>query len=261
MQKARLIAVAGFVWFGLPELAIGQTVVPLNTGFHHGPNSVYSLGVQDDFWINIASSLPTTPAPDRAWTVPNVGPWLPALPGSTWISRGSPPTSHVDTTTGTGYSIFRKCFCMMSFSQAKISFQGRGDNATRIWLNTVANQLAASASNYNGPTFQGSTNDQSKFKIGVNCLYVLVEDDGGSIGFDLTGTISAFGLMPMPASGTAASFKPCDCNFAPGPAGQPGTPSGRAAAEFDDSAVVRDIVKIAQSRAATKGTPPTQKSR
>lgn len=265
MKKVYLIAIAGFSWFNLAGLAIGQTVVPLNTGFKHTgglTGSLYALGARDDFWINIASSLPTSPPADRTWTIQSQLPWQPALPaaggipGTNWISARSTIGGNVDPVTKTGYTIFRKCFCMMSFSQAKLSFNVRADDNISIWLNTTLNTLVAPVQGAfsNATPLQGGTTDQTKFRIGVNCLYALVEDLGGYMGFDLRGTISAYGLMPMPALGTEVSFKPCDCNFSPTHAGaQPSAAAERAGAEFDDRQVVQAIVKIAEARRTARG--------
>jgi hypothetical protein len=257
MRKIHLIAATGFVWFGLADQAVATTVVPLNTGFNHATGSVYPIGARDDYWINIASSLPTNPAADRTWTIPVSGSWQPSLPGSTWISARNTISSNVDPVTKMGYTIFRKCFCMMSFSQAQMSFRTRADDNITIWLNTTLSTLVAPIQGaFGSPTpRQGGTTDQSKFKVGVNCLYALVEDVGGYMGFDLAGNVSAFGLMPMPASGTDVSFKPCGCDFVSHPGGQPGAPAQRAASEFNDREVVDAIIKIAEARRAAGASP------
>jgi len=265
MRKSYIAMIAGLVWSALPAAAFGQTVMPLNTGFNHATGSVYAVGARDDYWINIASSLPTTPGQDRSWTIASVSPWQPALPisgsipATQWISARNTISSNVDPVTQKGYTIFRKCFCMMSFSQARLSFNVRADDNIQVWLNTNLNTLLGPVQGgYSNPTpLAAGTTDQSKFRVGVNCLYALVEDVGGYMGFDLRGTVSAFGLMPMPASGTDVSFKPCDCNFsqAPGSAQPSSAAATHGSEHFDDRQVVEAIVKIAEARKATRGAP------
>jgi hypothetical protein len=260
MIKVRFISTF-FLFLNLSSWANGQTVVPLNTGYNHSNSSVYTVGQQDNYWINLASSLPTPAGP--AYVVQWVPPWQPDLPAfiypgpvpvpaTKWINARNTINSNVDPVTKTGYSLYRKCFCLMSFTQAKLVADIRGDDNLTVWLNTVLSTLLpAQQGHYSGPVLQFSTTDQSKFHMGVNCLYVLVEDGGGYTGFDLRGYVSAYGLMPMPAAGTAASFEPCGCNFAPPhPTPTGGAATLRTGGEFDDQKVVADILKIAEARRA-----------
>lgn len=267
MKLVQSILTTIFVFLNLTGWASGQTVVPLNTGYNHATNSVYAVGVKDNYWINLATSVPTTPPADTTWNIATSFAWLPALPagaglpGTNWISAWNSAPSHLAPVTGVGYTIFRKCFCLMSFSQARLSFNVRGDDNITIWLNTTLNTLVPATSGRwsLSPPIAYSTTDQSKFKMGVNCLYVLLEDTGGHMGLNLRGSVSAFGLMPQPASGTATSFAPCGCDFTtPGPVGP--APAGnaaqlRAAGEFDDRKMVEEIQKIAETRRVVKGMP------
>jgi len=137
----------------------------------------------------------------------------------------------------------------MSFTQAKLLFDVRADDNITVWLNTTLNTiLPATQGHYSGTPLQAGTTDQTKFKIGVNCIYVLVEDLGGYMGLDLRGYMSAYGLLPMPASGTATSFAPCGCDFAP----KGGGVNPAAKAETGDQTVVQEIIKIAESRQAAR---------
>lgn len=245
-----------------PGLALGQTVVPLNTGFNHSANAVYAPQTQDKFWLNMSTSPTPTPPAGPSSVIQSSAPWLPPLPAvggvpaTNWISAWPTIGGHVDPLTSKGYTLFRKCFCMMSFSQAKIVFDVRADDNITIWLNGLSNTLlAVSSGQYSNPTpIHVQTTDQSKFKIGVNCLYVLLEDIGGYMGFDLRGTVSAYGLMPMPGmsvgSGTDVTFAPCGCDFR---AARSAAPNTRAA--FDDENVIKAIVKIAEARRNAKASP------
>jgi hypothetical protein len=254
MKKIQSIATI-FVFLNLTGWALGQTVVPLNTGFNHSTGLVYPVGGADNYWINLATSPPTAPPAGPAWAIQWQTPWLPALPvsgsipGTSWISAWNTIGGQVDPVTGIGLSIFRKCFCLMSFTQAKLAFDVRADDNITVWLNTTLNTiLPASQGHYNAAPLQAGTTDQSKFHIGVNCLYVLLENTGGYMGFDLRGTVSAYGLMPMPAFGTQATFEPCGCD-------SKGGPKSDVKAEIDDGKVVQEILKIAEARRAAKGKP------
>jgi hypothetical protein len=253
----RLVATI-FLFLNFTSWAIGQTVVPLNTGFNHLANSPYATGAQDNYWINLASSLPTTIPTGPAYAVQWTAPWQPDLPAAgpipatRWINARNTTAGKVDPVSGQGYSLYRKCFCLMSFTQAKLAFDVRADDNVSVWLNTILSTiLPPSPGGYsNAVPLHAGTTDQTKFKIGVNCLYVLVEDLGGYTGFDLRGYISAYGLMPMPAFGTQASFEPCGCNFPAKGGGKPDTN-----AEIDDKQVVQAILKIAEARRAARAKP------
>lgn len=212
--------------------AVAQTTVALNTGYNNAAFNVYTTPAPspDNFWIKVAASNPPVPAP--SFMINPHQAWAPALPNSRWIGA---------TPTGMGapfYAIYRKCFCLMpGYRNPQLSFQIRGDDSIQVWLNGVAGTiLPAQGGSFGGPPLSG-TAQVSQFRAGVNCLYVLVEDTGGVIsGFNLSGTVSAFGLMPVPAAGTATSFAPCNCG-----------PTGRGAS-FNDRAVVQSLVRVAQAR-------------
>jgi hypothetical protein len=265
----RIFILTIFFLMNLGSWAFSQTTVSLNTGYNHATSSVYATGTRDNYWINLATSVPTTPPQDLAWNITIAGTsWIPAFPGTNWISAWNSAPSHLAPVTNIGYTIFRKCFCLMSFSQARLAFDIRGDDNLTVWFNTTLNTLLPATSGRWSwqPHIPFVTTDQSKFRIGVNCLYVLLEDTGGHMGFNLRGTISAYGLMPMPASGTATSFAPCGCDFtAPLKGTGPSSAlSGTAAqlrartaggGEFDDRQIVAEIQKIAETRRAVKGRP------
>lgn len=268
MIKVRFISTF-FLFLNLAGWANAATVVPLNTGYNHSLPGVYAPSAPDNYWINIAASLPTPAGP--AFTVQWVGPWQPDLPNFTytgpvvpvpatkWINARNTINSNVDPVTKKGYTLYRKCFCLMSFTQAKLLFDIRADDNVAVWLNNAGNMLLPfQQGNYAGAPLQAGTTDQSKFQIGINCLYVHVEDFGGYTGFDLRGYVRAYGLMPMPAAGTAVSFAPCGCNFAPpSPSPTGGAAQLRTGGEFDDRQVVADILKIAEARRA-KAKPPAK---
>jgi hypothetical protein len=244
--------------------ATAQTTVPLNTGYNHSVFSVYPASPQnpsppsylDNYWINIASA-PNTPAgPAHLLHPANIAPWAPAFANSNWISAWSNVISQTGTAPDNpAYTIFRKCFCLLpNFKHARLSFSVRADDSVQVWLNSQMHQvLPPSDGNWNSAPFPGSIDHH--FDVGRNCLYVLVEDIHGHMGFDLVGSVTADGLLPMPAAGAAGTFEPCECDRV-----QPGPPGSKSAKSFveDDQQVIQAIVKIAEARRTAKQRAPSQ---
>ena len=176
MKKAQFFAsMLAFLFFN--HCASAQTIVPLNTGFNHSIPSVYSVGQQDRYWINIATSPTPQPPAGPSRVIQSSFPWaapLPAsgpVPGSAWISAWPTIGSQTDPLTKTGYTIFRKCFCMMSFSQARLEFDVRADDDITVWINDIANTiLPPSPGHYSSTPIHVLTTNQSFFRIGPNCL-------------------------------------------------------------------------------------------
>ena len=257
MKKINLIAaLAAFLL--LSNFAIAQTTVPLNTGYKHSIFSPYppvsgTSTTPDQYWMNIASYPTTTPTPvTPAWVIQKHPVWAVPFPGTNWISaRNTFVSAPGVNPANPAYTIFRKCFCLLpGYKDAKLNIQVRADDTIQVWLNNQVNQvIAPSWGNLNGPPLLGSTN--KGFRVGKNCLYVLLEDVYGvAMGFDLQGDVSANGLLPMPAAGTGQSFEPCACR-GEGPTGAAGAVS---AMRVDDSdrQVISEIVKIAEARRAAK---------
>jgi hypothetical protein len=231
---------------GASSAALSQSL-PLNTGFNHSTFTTYvGTGTPDNYWIKVAASAsPPGPAfviPHPYWQAPLT---LPASDGgfqSTWIGptpTGASPSGQIS------YAIFRKCFCLTPhYTQAKLNFKIMGDDIIGVWLNSAGNNiLPVQGGSFNGPAISGPT-ATPKFQTGRNCLYVLVLDTGSVVtGFNLAGTVSAYGLMPMASAGTAASFKPCTCE---GPA------------TASEQATINALVKIAKTAVANGGTVQVQ---
>jgi hypothetical protein len=256
---------------GLSGTALAQTTLPLSTGYDHGTFSLYgvpsgSATVSDNYWIKIASyeppatSVPVAPAfviaPDGGWApAMNIAPF-----GSRWIGPMPTKSSAAGVNSNTqGYSIFRKCFCLMpGYQNPQMSFSVRGDNKIQVWFNSISNTLATASNNFGfgSSPAQSAPVNAGMFKTGLNCVFVLLEDGGGAVGFNLSGTVSAMGLMPVAGSGTGnpPSFGPCSCNFRTG--GLPNVAAAgadvsaavarRAGDEFGD--VVQAIVRLAEAR-------------
>ena len=246
----KLHSLLALTLLGASSAALSQTTLPLNTGFNHSNFTVYpapgTSTVLDNYWIKVASSNAPTLAPafvinkHVAWQNPLSGGGF----GSQWIGATTP--NGQSQPGPQPYAIYRKCFCLMpGYQKAQLSFQIRGDDAIAVWLNSVTNTLVPGQSgNHGGPAISGPAPGLSpKFRTGVNCLYVLVEDTFSVVsGFNLAGTVTAYGLMPMAAAGTGTSFAPCQC------------PSGPQAA-VEDRATIKAIVKFAEERRRRGATP------
>ncbi|HEX8626006.1 MAG TPA: hypothetical protein VF782_13150 [Allosphingosinicella sp.] len=240
MRKSTCLV--ALILLGASGDAFGQTMVPLNTGYNHSNFTVYpapgSATVLDNYWVKVAANYPPINVPafvintHPAWQAPLSGGGFPSQwIGSTTPDGKSPPIAQRP------YAIYRKCFCLMpGYQKAELSFQMRGDDFIQVWLNTVTSTIVtAQNGSFSGPPISG-TAQPSQFRRGVNCLYVLVEDPGGIVsGFNLAGTVSAFGLMPMAAAGRGISFAPCQCE-------------GDRRTALEDRATIQAIVKIAEDR-------------
>ena len=255
-------AIAALMFVGSAE---ASTTMPLDTGYNYlifGPYGIppnLSSSVTDQYWIKIASYEPplsaVTVAPafvlNPALTSP---PWAPLFAPAVdrWIGAKSNTLSAPGVSQYTpGYSIYRKCFCLMAgYKNPSISINRvRADDDVQVWLNSVRFTLLGPVSGawWNTPGLTVPTNNNPQlFRVGRNCLYVLVEDRIGHTGFTLTGSVTADGLMPAAASGVEMNFKPCDCP--PAQPGTPGTPGAAVEPEADGAAMLKQIVRIAERR-------------
>lgn len=238
---------------------VSTATLPLNTGYDYSNWNVYPATVNDDYWIRIAS-YPTM-AVGASWAVAHNSagaPWISPPPGPTgipsmWINAFGP------TAAGPGgsvndpkYAIFRKCFCLpVKFSQPTIRGTVLNDDSIQIWLNSQLNTVVAPTPlNFASPlTF--SYNNQSKFRLGSNCLYALVEDTGGHMGFDLAANLTVVSaLPPMIAKGPNMSYEPCSC--------AQGKATDLQKMEMEEQETVRQIIKFAEERRLKK--LPNQKN-
>jgi hypothetical protein len=256
----RLLFAAAAAAISMSGTAIADTTLDLSTGYNYQTFSLYPLptpsapNVPDNYWIKIASYEPpaTTTSVIPAFVLPSSPTsWPPpsgSMTNSRWLGpRPTAPSSSGTSVANPAYSIFRKCFCLMSgYQKPRISLDVRADDNVQVWLNTMTATLVGPAvGNWSsGAPLHGATEDPAKFKMGRNCVYVLVEDyRNGYFGFDLAGSVSALGLMPVAGAGVEVNFAPCQCSE---PHGGPG--GAKAMSTDDDSAIVQAIVKIAEAR-------------
>jgi hypothetical protein len=254
MRKS-LLAVAGIL---ISAPSAGAAPLVLNTGYDHATSALFAIGTQDPYWIKIASYEPpaTSVNVNPAWVIPPGG--FATFPNARWLApRSSPLSTTGPNGTGTtpgrpAYSIFRKCFCLLEgYLNPQLAIDLRADDNVQVWLNDVRNTLIAPINgNLGGGPPRSYPSQQSPanpgfFRTGRNCIYVLVEDNiaGGAIGFTLTGSVSAAGLMPNPAIGPAGNFGRCGCPSEPNSADV-----GPATASDAERETVRAIVQFAEGR-------------
>jgi hypothetical protein len=242
-----------------PVAADATTTVPLNTGYNHWLFQPYQVvtnptsNTPDQYWINIASYLTTNPpigpswvlqVPSSAWAQP-----LPGPPQSHWISAWKtalnpavPPFQYP------AYTIFRKCFCLSpNFKKetATLSFQMRADDNFQVWFNSILNvaRPPTPANHWPGAQIVSSLPSAPHwFKAGRNCIYVLLEDTGGHMGFTLSGTFQADGLAEQPALGPAQTFR-CPCGD---------SIQGIQGMADADQHIISEIAHIAEERLASR---------
>jgi hypothetical protein len=243
MYRSKFIALV-IAALMLTATAVFAGSMPLNTGYDYSNYNAYpvALGIQDNYWINIASYPLTTSAVAPAFVVPATN-WALAYANSTWINNRNVSTSvtGVDP-SNPGYTLYRKCFCLNSgYSNPVISFTARADDNLQIWLNSLVNTLLPPQfGQFNAGGVSFSTSNPGLFHAGKNCIYALVEDTyGGQTGFNLVGTVSANGLAPLPAVGVDQTFS-CGCNVNPTV-----NPEENA---IPDEAVVAALIQYAEER-------------
>lgn len=240
--------------FAVCNSAFATQTVPLNTGYNHAltVDAPYApLPNQDNYWIRIGSGFPAlSPSVAPAFAISPAFGWLPPFPNSTWINATNSSISIPGVNPNNpGYQVYRKCFCLRpGFNQARMQFRVRADDSVTIFFNNYGNQvLQGNLSNWGGGN-PYSVNVDSGFKVGRNCLFVLVGDNlGGNAGFNLAGNVQANGLLPTPSFGiqgqnNQGTFEPCGCEQ--GPAGA----QLQKKMVDDDEQAVREIVKFAEMK-------------
>lgn len=260
-NKLNLIA-AIFVLLVFSNFANATVTVPLNTGYDYWLNAAYPIPttvtpqqfLQDDYWMHLSNPVGNTWSP--AYAITRSIAWVPSMSApvfrSNWVNSRT-NWSSAPTTTGTnpGYTIYRKCFCLQSgFIEPRINFNLRADDGVTVWLNTILNTVLPPSPANHFATIPYTASTNSGFRVGSNCLYVLVEDTGGATGFDLNGTVSAYaGLLSTPAKGPNQSYAPCSCSVnGPVPLNEADSQISAIMAENDDADAIKEIVKFAEER-------------
>jgi hypothetical protein len=165
--------------------------------------------------------------PPGFWAAPlSTTTTVPAIP-SRWIGpRNSIASSAGTNTRNPSFAIYRKCFCLaQNFQNVEFHIQVRADDLVQVWVNDITRTLIPAGAGHFQSSDAALTNTNltvGGLMPGRNCIYVLVEDIQGNVGFDLAGTVTATsGLGLFPAAGVDGSFTQCQCPTSAGP-----TPTG-----------------------------------
>lgn len=198
----------------------------LNTGYDHNTNAVIPIGAYNLFWRVIQDPDPGTTEPRPSVAINNHPAWLPAMPGTQWIS--SYPTAQNDRN---GEYVFEACFCLKEkYGAVKMEFDLLADDSATVYVNGIYAGTTATWPQYH---FQKKThiiiNNPQFFRPGKNCVQVHVFNTGNvAMGFDLAGYIYAGGvglLKPKCCDSTGAvigqKFQDLNCNGKKD-AGEPG---------------------------------------
>jgi hypothetical protein len=271
-KKLNLISTI-FVLLIFSSFVNATVTVPLNSGFDHwfgvsygvSPSAV-GLPKSDNYWINVSNPVNFVPS----FAITKNGSWLNPMTGSggtgsQWVNFQNSWSSATGTNSNNPrFAIYRKCFCLQQgYTGANMRFDLRADDYSAVFFNGSTNiLLAPGTGNFGGGlartvnTTTGvgiSTGPYRGFKVGSNCLYVFVEDDGTATGFNLAGemTVTA-GMLSMPASGPNQSYAPCSCGQGPVPvtdsAIKNNVKRSTVTAEEDDSETIKGILKFAEER-------------
>ena len=258
-MKLKIKALAALALSAASIASSASTSMRLDTGFNHATGAYFAAGPTDIYWQVISkyplvAPLPVSPShvllPLPSGWLLNTAPWISAFPG------GISPTS--SGSYDPGYTIYRKCFCVMPEALVQTPTQNsalsltarlRADDNVQVWLNNSLSGQLLIPQSQTGRWGSGSpinvVAQSSKFRPYVNCLYVFVEDDqGGRTGFSMTGSVSAnFGLWDQAGSADPNSFKPCPCKA-------PGQHVGATGAKIGDTEHedLQEIVKYAETR-------------
>ncbi len=253
-NKLNLIA-AVFALLVLSSFANASVTVPLNTGYDHWLGVPYTgLPKQDIYWSNLSNPVNNIWTPSYA-VLTSYAPALTApFANSQWISSRMTYLSASPTTvTKPDYTIFRKCFCLQNgYIDPRINFRLRADDNVTVWLNTIMNPvLTPSTANFglgwSNPYYR---NTNQGFRVGSNCLYVLVEDFGGATAFILEGDVSATaGLFQTPSTGSDQSYAPCSCGGGVNGQGiSTENETKTSTLTADDTEIIKGIVRYAEQR-------------
>lgn len=262
-MSLKIRALATLILSAASTVSIARTTLNLDTGLNHANTLYFPVGSTDPYWQVISKYPLQGPPPVSPSNVVSTTPgWLPPAGSAHWISGYTNGTS--PSVTGKydpGYTIYRKCFCVMPEALVQTATQGSGlsltaklraDDNVQVWLNNqLTGQLLTpivQTGRWTWGTEIPVSATTARFRPYVNCVYVLVEDDqGGRTGFSMTGSVfSNFGLWDQAGSTDPNSYKPCPCK-APVPHNAVG--AKMVDTEHQD---LQEIVKYAEERRLTR---------
>lgn len=113
-MKLRINLFTALALSAASTISVASTNFKLDTGFNHATGGYFAVGTTDPYWQVISKYPLLPPLPvSPANVVPSTG-WLPPPGLAHWISGFTNGTS--PSVTGPydpGYTVYRKCFCVM----------------------------------------------------------------------------------------------------------------------------------------------------
>lgn len=160
--------------------------IQLNSGFQHtgnGGGSVYPIGAQDAWYRILYDPDPGTTEPRPAGVIQKHPAWANPDPNSQWL--GAYPGSSASIN---GFYVFEVCFCLREgFDNVVLTLGAKADDAVSVYLNETLNDVISNTATSILPVGDGYTSptittiqftDQSRFRVGRNCLMFRVENLG-----------------------------------------------------------------------------------
>lgn len=199
------IALLSILCFANSAFASVYQTVDLSTGVNVGAigNPLYPVGGRDDYWI--VRSVLSVPSP------PNTPSWITSMPLGWNTIPGTRPIFGNNDNRGT--SEYERCFCLQSIEKAVLTVTMRADNHANLYLNKY----------FGNPTLQTNSNNtfsnsiqpaqftytaQNGLKVGLNCLRVRVNNEGGPTGFAVKATLQGFGAQDNALEGCCRRSAP-----------------------------------------------------
>ena len=174
----------------------------LNSGFQHtgsGGGAVYPIGAQDAWYRILHDPDPGTTEPRPAGVILKHPAWANPDPNSQWL--GAYPGSSASIN---GFYVFEVCFCLREgFQNVVLNVGAKADDAVSVYLNETLNDVITNTATpilplgdgYTSPTINTiQFTDQSRFRVGRNCLMFRVENLGAvAMGLDTLVSVTAPG--------------------------------------------------------------------
>jgi hypothetical protein len=226
---------------GSQSKAIIPIEMPINTGLNHqqgmftqpytGVPAFSTLSnISDNYWTvfwHNDANLPPGPFLARVigkfptWQNPQSSGVGGFTYGSHWISAYQSAENYRPK-----YYVFRTCFCLQEgFQRANFQLSMlHDDTIAGVWLgNKVGgSDVYYQVTNSSFPTANASGGNSSrvsyadsKFKVGRNCIYVVLRNLANNklMGLNVVGKVAAIGLLPTPGSGVNGNvFQACNCS-------------------------------------------------
>ncbi|HXQ69043.1 MAG TPA: hypothetical protein VN844_01030 [Pyrinomonadaceae bacterium] len=193
--------------FGLANSAFASVyqTVDISTGVNVGAigNPLYPVGGRDDYWtVRSVLGVPSQP---------NTPSWITSMPLGWNTIPGTRPIFGNNNNMGT--SEYERCFCLQSIEKAVLTLTMRADNHANLYLNKYfGNPILQTNSNN---TFSNSIQPaqftytaQTGLKVGLNCIRVRVNNEGGPTGFALNATLKGFGAQDNALEGCCRRSAP-----------------------------------------------------